>query len=275
MQCQETNGKLLRYSTATSLPIFILMSFSAKISSKILFLRRLLYLSIQIGVLFSGIWGVYKVCMGPYFHIWSVDISGNKSISGQALHHLSDIHYGTHSWSLVPEEAAKKIEAHPWIHSAEVVWDFPSQVHITVKEEEITALLALKNLWYINAEGTPFHVAQTHNLNYPIITGIPQDWVSKHPYVVKRIIQDALNILSSTEKFPFLSAQEISEIYFQKDLGFSIILHNGSKIIFGFYDPKDRLERLSQMIEHGLSLDEPQQIVLDAERVAVVIPLKN
>ena len=64
-------------------------------------------------------------------------------------------------------------------------------------------------------------------------------------------------------------------IYFQKDLGFSIILHNGSKIIFGFYDPKDRLDRLSQMIENGLSLETPQQIVLDAERVAVVIPLKT
>ena len=29
------------------------------------------------------------------------------------------------------------------------------------------------------------------------------------------------------------------------------------------------------MVENGLSLDEPQQIVLDAERVAVVIPLEQ
>ena len=251
------------------------MSFSAKISSKILFLRRLLYFSFQIAFLFASVWGIYKACMGPYFHVWSVEISGNHTISGQAIHHLSDIHYGMHSWSLDPQKAEQKIAKHPWIHSAKVDWDFPSQVQISIKEEEITALLALKKMWYINEEGTPFHVAQAHNVNYPIITGIPQDWVSRHPYIVKRIIQDALKILKTTADFPFLSAQNISEIYFQKDLGFSIILHNGSKIIFGFYDPKDRLERLSQMIEHGLNLDEPQQIVLDAERVAVVIPIKN
>jgi cell division protein FtsQ len=213
--------------------------------------------------------------MGPYFHVWTINISGNKSISGQALHHLSDIHYGAHSWSLDEEKAIQKVEHHPWIRSADITWDFPSQVQITVEEERIHALLALKKLWYINEDGNPFHVAQAHDLDYPIITGIPQDWVSLHPHVVQRIIQDGLKILSAIEEFEYIQSIELSEIYFQKDLGFSIILHNGSKIIFGFYDPKDRLERLAQMIENGLSLETPQQIVLDAERVAVVIPLKT
>lgn len=251
------------------------MSLSTKISSKFIILRRILSLSLYLGLFLLGSWGAYKICVGPYFRIWSIDISGNKTISGQALHHLSDIYYGQHIWSWDEDKSAKKIEHHPWVYSAQVVWDFPSQVHITVQEEEVRALLALKKLWYINKDGTPFHVSQNDNLNHPIITGIPQNWIIKHPYVVQRIIKESLVVLDAMDEFEYISTRQISEIYFQKDLGFSIILRNGSKIIFGFYNPKDRLERLSQMIENGLSLDEPQQIVLDAERVAVVIPLEQ
>ena len=251
------------------------MSLSTKISSKFIILRRFFFLSLYLGAFSIGLWGAYKFCVGPYFRIWSIDISGNKTISGQALHHLSDVYYGQHVWSWDEKKSAEKIEQHPWIHSAKVVWDFPSQVHITVQEEEIQALLALQKLWYINQDGTPFHMAQSHNLDYPIITGIPQDWVVKHPYIVQRIIKESLEVLDAIDEFEYISTRDISEIYFQKDLGFSIILHNGSKIILGFYDPKSRLDRLSEMLSNGLDLTVPKQIVLDAEKVAVVIPITN
>ena len=251
------------------------MSPSTRISSRLIFLRRLLHVSVYFSLFTLMIWASYKAAMSPYMRVWSINITGNTHISGQALHHLSDLHYGLHSWSLDLEQSEQKIQQHPWVRSAKVTWDFPSQVHIQIEEQEIVGLLALQKLWYINDEGTPFRLAQSNNLDYPIVSGIPQDWVSKHPHVVKKILSEAINILEVLETFDYIRSEDLSEIYFQKDLGFSIILHNGSKIIFGFYDPKERLERLSQMIENGLSLDEPKQIVLDAEQVAVVIPIKN
>ena len=251
------------------------MSPSTRISSRIIFLRRLLHISMYLSVFTFMVWASYKAFMSPYMRVWSVDITGNTKVSGQALHHLSDIHYGIHSWSLDTQKSEQQIQQHPWVRSAKVSWDFPSQVHIQIEEQEITALLALKNLWYINDDGTPFRLAKSNNLDHPIISGIPQNWISKHPHVVKKILSEAINILEVLKSFEYIRSEDLSEIYFQKDLGFSIILHNGSKIIFGFYDPKERLERLSQMIENGLSLEEPKQIVLDAEQVAVVIPIKN
>ena len=251
------------------------MSPSTRISSRIIFLRRLLHISMYLSVFTFMVWLSYKAFVSPYMRVWSIDITGNTKVSGQALHHLSDIHYGIHSWSLDTQKSEQQIQQHPWVRSAKVSWDFPSQVHIQIEEQEITALLALKNLWYINDEGTPFRLAKSNNLDHPIISGIPQSWVSKHPHVVKKILSEAINILEVLKTFEYIRSEDLSEIYFQKDLGFSIILHNGSKIIFGFYDPKERLERLSQMIENGLSLEDPKQIVLDAEQVAVVIPIKN
>ena len=49
--------------------------------------------------------------MSSYMRVWSINITGNSLVSGQALHHLSDIHYGLHSWSLELEEAEQAVEA--------------------------------------------------------------------------------------------------------------------------------------------------------------------
>ena len=251
------------------------MSTSNKISPTIFLLRRFLFLSFLAGFLCAISWCVYKAAVGPYMHIWSIDIVGNRQVSAQAIHHLSDLHYGKHYWSIDLDMAQEKIKRHPWIHSAAVRWSFPSNISIEIEEESISALLALDNLWYINDDGTPFHIAQAGDLDYPIITGIPRDWVDRHPHVVQKIISESLGILEAISQSQYLKSDNISEIYFQKNLGFSIILHNGSKIILGFYEPKSRLDRLSEMVANGLDFTKPKQIVLDAEKVAVVIPITN
>ena len=251
------------------------MSTSNKVSPTIFIIRRFLFLSLILGIFCTLSWGVYKAAVGPYMHVWSMDITGNRQVSAQAIHHLSDVHYGTHYWQLDLTRAEEKIEKHPWIHSASISWSFPSNISIEIEEESITALLALETLWYINDEGTPFHLAQAGDLDYPIITGIPRNWVTRHPHVVQKIISESLGVIEAVSQSQYLKSDSISEIYFQKNLGFSILLHNGSKIILGFYDPKSRLDRLSEMIANGLDLTKPKQIVLDAEKVAVVIPITN
>ena len=111
------------------------MSLSTKISSKIIIIRRF-FLSLYLTAISIGIW----VHISP---AWSTFAFGpsifNKTISGQALHHLSDIYYGQHSWSWDAQKSAEKIEQHPWIHPQKLS-RLSGQVHITVQEEEIHAL---------------------------------------------------------------------------------------------------------------------------------------
>ena len=249
------------------------MSLSNKVSTKLLVLRRFFRILSLICILGSFSWLLYKTAKSSIFRIWDVRVSGQEQLSEEAIRHLADIHYGTHAWYVDTRLAKEKIEKYPWIRKADVHWNFPSTIEISIEEEEIKALLSLEKMWYVNPEGEPFHLAQNNSLDYPIITGIPHSWPNRYPVVVKKIIAHGLHILDICGESPLLQPSSISEIYFQKDLGFSIILQNGSKIIFGFYDPKDRVERLSQMVESGLDLSEPKQIVLDAEKVAVVIPL--
>ena len=249
------------------------MSPATKISTRLLLFRRLVRLMFVVVLVFFPSWFCYKLWKGPHMRIWKVEIEGSQRISHTAIHHLSDLHYGTHVSDFNEETAEVLLEKHPWIKKATVEWDFPSTVHIQVQEEQVHALLAMEKMWYLNDEGQPFRIASTGDLDYPIISGIPKNWAKKHPAVAKRIIVESLDILDICVQTPYLSRNQISEIYFQKNSGFTIILRNGSRIIFGFYDPKERIERLSQMIDNGLDLSSPKQIVLDAEKVAVVMPL--
>ena len=249
------------------------MSPATKISTRLLLFRRLLRLLFVMVLVFLPSWFCYKLWNSPYMRIWNVEIEGSERVSHTAIHHLSNLHYGTHFSDIQEGNTEILLETHPWIQNAQVEWDFPSTMRITVQEEKTHALLAMEKMWYINDHGIPFRVASPKDLDYPIITGIPANWAKKHPAVVKKIIAESLSILEVCAQTPYLSKQKISEIYFQKNAGFTIILRNGSQIIFGFYDPAERIERLTQMIDNGLELSSPKQIVLDAEKVAVVMPL--
>ena len=73
--------------------------------------------------------------------------------------------------------------------------------------------------------------------------------------------------------FPFVTLADFSEINFNRHMGFSVVLRNGTEIIFGFYSPQSRIERLRKMVQNGLDIQIPQRIELDADRVAIATPL--
>ena len=60
---------------------------------------------------------------------------------------------------------------------------------------------------------------------------------------------------------------------FSKIQGFSLILRSGTQLEFGFTDPIERMSRLQQMVDRGLSLDTPQQVDLNSDLVAIATPL--
>ena len=127
--------------------------------------------------------------MGPSLRIWNIQITGQETISDISLHHLSNIHFGSHVLSVDPKHAEEELLRHPWIRSAEVEIEYPSTVKIQVEEHKPILLLALEKMWYLSDRGIPFRQADSSNIDYPILTGIPNSWVDKHPHIVKKIIE--------------------------------------------------------------------------------------
>ena len=48
-------------------------------------------------------------------------------------------------------------------------------------------------------------------------------WVSKHPYIVQRIVKESLDVVDAIDESEYIPTRDISEIYFQKDLGFNYL----------------------------------------------------
>ena len=214
-----------------------------------------------------------RLVNSPWLQVHHLNITGQRHISSTAIRHLSDIRYKEHLLVINTTEAQSNIQQHPWIKKATVKRNFPSTVTIDIEEYQPVVLLALDKLWYIDKDGDIFRHANSDNINYPIVTGIPQGWVNDHPGLLYKTIQDALQIYDAC-KVPLIgSVESISEINFHPSTGFRVILRNGTILSLGFFDPHDRIERLRKMVAKGLDISIPQQIELDADKVAIAKPL--
>lgn len=233
----------------------------------------------QIGTAISlcalvGFFG-FEVSTSPIFRVQNVTITGNAKASDVAIRHLGNIRFNEHLALINPESIAAQIEQHPWIQEATVSRAFPSGVQIDITEYEPTLLLALDRMWYVGEHGTIFRAADNFDMNHPILTGIDPTWIEDHPNIVQKVIQDALTIRTAFD-LPLIGSEDnISEIHFQRETGFQVILRNGTTIALGFYDPDSRVKRLRHMVSKGLDLSNPQIIELDAEQVAITKPLSQ
>lgn len=209
----------------------------------------------------------------PIFRVQEVTFNGQRHVSTLVIRHLSDIRYNEHLLFIKSTEAEYKITQHPWIKSAKITRSFPSSVNIDIEEYQPVMVLALEKLWYLDHEGDIFRKADSNNLDFPILTGIPNSWTSQHPELLIKTIDEALEIYKAC-KVPLIgSVESVSEINFHPNTGFRVILRNGTILSLGFFDPYDRITRLRKMIAKGLDISIPQQIELDADKVAIAKPL--
>jgi hypothetical protein len=226
-------------------------------------------LSAVLLILFLG----ERIVNDPLFRVQAVNISGEEQLSDSSIRHLSNIRFNQHLFLLDEEQAEHWIKEHPWVSDATVRTTFPNIIEIEVVEQQPTMLLALEKLWYVNQDGDIFREANKNDLNYPIVTGIPQKWKTQHSDILVRVLHEALLVEQACD-VPLLGGSEnISEINFHTKTGFRVILRNGVIITFGFYKPEGRVDRLRKMIKKGLDISIPQKIILDADTVAISKPL--
>ena len=216
---------------------------------------------------------VERLINSPVFRIHEVHISGEELLTDASIRHLSNIRYNQHIFFLNEGQIERSIQDHPWVYDVNVITHFPNQVDIEITEQKPTMLLALEKLWYVNQNGDIFREANQNDLNYPIVTGIPQKWQEEHPNILVRVLHDALLIQQACDVSFLGGSENISEINFHTRTGFRVILRNGAVLTFGFYEPASRVDRLRKMIAKGLDISVPQKVILDADTIAIAKPL--
>ena len=193
-------------------------------------------LSLFGGVGFGGFLGL-ELLENQLF-LRSLTFTGNQRVETHALHHLSNIHTDHSMLYFNPKRAEKEIEQHPWVEQAQVTSSFWENIRglvkIDIKEQSPLMLVSLEKIWYANEKGVMFREATTAEVDYPILTGIPSSWAVEYPSITKRIIEESADILIKSS-IPLLGgASNISEVHFDRQIGFSLVLNNGSEIVLGF-----------------------------------------
>ncbi len=216
---------------------------------------------------------VHHVVEDAAFRVYDVHFEGNERTTDTALRHLTDLHTDQHLLTVDLDRVVRGVERHPWIYQASARMSLPSTVTISVTEHEPLMLLAMDDLWYVDARGEPFRRAQSEDLDYPVLTGIDPLLAENNPDIASAVIGRALRVLSQADTPPLGGAESISEIHFNQRTGYTLILRTGTELVLGFSDPAERLRRLQHMVAQGLDLTTPQRIDLAAEQVAIATVL--
>lgn len=218
---------------------------------------------------------VHTLVEDETFRVYTIQFKGADQASLIHLRHLADVQNGQHLFTVSPAAVARSVRRHPWVKDASARLELPSTLVVTVQEHQPVMLLALEAMWYVSADGAPFRRAESHDLDYPVLTGVDAELVDDHPHLASAIIGRALTVLRATETSALGGTSVVSEVRFHRRAGFTLVLRSGSELMLGFAEPGARLDRLTPMVQQGLDLHLPQRIDLSADHVAITTPLSD
>jgi len=205
--------------------------------------------------------------------VTELTVTGNDRASTVALRHLADVRDGASLLTVDLDAVVAGVTRHPWVASATVRRVLPDQLHITVTEHETAMLVLLRGLYRVADDGTVFARARSHELDLPVLTGLDPAVADDSPVAARGVIRQAQRTLSLLEDARALDLDQVSEVAFDLDLGFSLVLNNGSRILLGYRDPALQAGRLADLRAAGLDLSRPHEVDLDLAGLALAMPL--
>ena len=113
------------------------------------------------------------VLESPYFSVREIQVRGADKVSGDEVIAMAGLRRGMSTWNIDLAAIEKKIGRHPWVRRVFVRREFPRRVIIDVEERTPKAIVALRKLYYVDADGVVFkEVGPGENVNLPLLTGL-------------------------------------------------------------------------------------------------------
>jgi len=229
-------------------------------------ISRIFVACAAIGLLGAGVRYV------SHLEVTGLTVEGQNRATTVAVRHLADIREGERLVTLDLDQIVESVVRHPWIKDAEVSRFLDGTVSIQVQEHTPVMLLSHTGLFHVSDEGEVFVRARTQDLNFPILTGVDSHLITEYPAVAQKIIDDALEIFSLVVSQGVVEESALSEIHFDEDLGFDLLLNNRSRLRFGLRSPEVQVTRLRAMLVSGLEFSTPQDVDLDLDGMAIATP---
>jgi cell division protein FtsQ len=133
-----------------------------------------------LAVTVASAWGVWATwgwaTTSPRFALAEVRYFGTERASGPELSRLGGLAPGVNLFALDVGAVERALSTHPWVKSVRASRHLPSRLEVLVEEHTPVALLALGELYLVDADAVPFkRVAPGDALDLPLVTGIERE----------------------------------------------------------------------------------------------------
>ena len=187
----------------------------------------------------------------PAFATREVLLSGNEKLAESEVVEAAGLAIGQNVFAVGPEDAAARLERHPWIASAHVVRRLPGSFEIAIRERAAVALLSLGPLYLVGDDATVFkRVAGDDPIDLPIITGIERDRFTRDRAYRTSILLEAVALMHDYRAAGLWRRMPISEIHVERDD--ALTLYSGEETVqirLGRGPFRDKLRKLRQVMD--------------------------
>ena len=182
----------------------------------------------------------------PYFSVREIQVRGVEKVSGSEIVAIAGLRRGTSIWKIDLAAIEKKIAKHAWVRRVLVRREFPHRIIIDVEERVPKAIVAIRKLYYVDADGLVFkEIGPGENVKYPLLTGLRAEELTNSDPLMRRRIQDAIRLGELMAR----RSHSLSEIHFETPDRLVVYTTDFPVALrMGWGDWEDKLERMERLM---------------------------
>ena len=209
------------------------------------------------------------VLRAPAFAVATLQVEGLDRVTEASLLEAAGVHRGDNVFQRPVEEIRARVEGHPWVASATVERRLPGHIAISVVEHEPVAVLSLRGLYLVSAEGTVFKTVELGDpIDLPVVTGLDAgDFVQNRSFRTA-VLLEVVGLMHDYRGAGLWRREPIGEIRVEASGGLSLRVGDDAMLVrLGRGPHRTKLGRLRRILDR---LDESESraeyVFLDNDR---------
>ena len=197
------------------------------------------------------------VLRAPAFAIAQLEVKGMERVAEEELLDTADVHLGDNVFRRPVEEIRSRVQGHPWIAEATVERRLPGSVSISVEEHEPVAVLSLRGLYLVSADGTVFKPVELGDpVDLPVVTGLDEGEFVRNRAFRTAVLLEVVALMHEYRSAGLWRREPIAEIRVEPSGGLSLRVGEDAMLVrLGRGPHRLKLRRLRRILDR---LDESE-----------------
>lgn len=184
----------------------------------------------------------------PTFALKTLTVEGASRSTPTELFRQGGLSPGQNLFALDVAAVERAVGTHPWVKRAAVTRRFPSALIVQVEEYTPVALLALGDLYVLDAEGVPFkRLVPGDAVDLPLVTGLDREAYVADPARTSAQLREALGVARAYHEAGGDAGGALSEVRREEGGGWTLVAGAGQEVRLPAGDVAPALRRLAQV----------------------------